>query len=163
MAHSTSTQGATDKQLALIQKLMIERGVTAKPGYDWSRLSRKTASETIERLIKMPKVVSAATGKPILADGLYVVDGEVYKVKRSNGAGQPYASVLVPGVDGGSGSFTYVKGMTAKIKPEHKMTIEQAMAHGSLYGQCAACGRLLSNDESIELGIGPVCRDKYFG
>jgi hypothetical protein len=163
MTHTTSTQGATEKQLTLIKKLMIERGVEAKSGYDWSRLSRKTASDTIERLLKMPKVTSATTGKPVLADGLYVFGGEVYKVKRANGSGQPYASVLVPGVDGAGGSFTYVKGMTYKIKPEHKMTIEQAKAHGALYGQCAACGRLLSNDESIELGIGPVCRDKYFG
>jgi len=35
--------------------------------------------------------------------------------------------------------------------------------HGHESGQCCCCGRELTNPESIELGIGPVCRTKWFG
>jgi len=36
-----------------------------------------------------------------------------------------------------------------------------AKAYGAKTGSCACCGRELSNGESIALGIGPICRDKF--
>ena len=36
---------------------------------------------------------------------------------------------------------------------------EAAKVHGVKTGQCSCCG--LPNAESIKLGIGPICRDKY--
>ena len=36
-----------------------------------------------------------------------------------------------------------------------------AVAYGRETGECSCCGRELTNAESIELGIGPVCRDKW--
>lgn len=36
-----------------------------------------------------------------------------------------------------------------------------AVLHGKQTGQCACCGRELENAESVELGIGPVCREKW--
>jgi hypothetical protein len=170
---NTTSIPATDKQLAFIRKLLVERAVTVVTEDHLLKLSKLGASRTIDKLMAMPKVDTTAgpvttTGptapaKVTLDDGLYMLDGEVYKVKRSNGAGRQYASVLVPGADGKGGSFHYAKGVVYRLTPESKMTIEQAKAHGALYGQCACCGRLLSNDESIELGIGPICREKYFG
>lgn len=167
MTNGTSTTPATDKQLAFIRTLLVERGVTSVTEDQLLRLSKLGASRTIEKLLAMPKVDAAPATKKAhtlveLPVGMYLVDGEVYKVKKPNGTGRQYASVLVPGIDGAAGSFQYAKGMVYKIKPEHKMTIEQAKAHGDLYGQCCCCGAILSNDESIELGIGPVCRKKYF-
>lgn len=38
-----------------------------------------------------------------------------------------------------------------------------AIAHGRKTGQCACCGKELTNAESIDLGIGPICREKFFG
>ena len=35
--------------------------------------------------------------------------------------------------------------------------------YGVRYGVCAACGRTLTNPESIEYGIGPICRTRYWG
>jgi len=37
-----------------------------------------------------------------------------------------------------------------------------AIRYGRLTGSCACCGRELTNAESIELGIGPICRAKWF-
>jgi hypothetical protein len=38
---------------------------------------------------------------------------------------------------------------------------EAAKAYGQRTGECACCGRELTNGVSIDLGIGPICRDKY--
>jgi hypothetical protein len=35
--------------------------------------------------------------------------------------------------------------------------------YGKRFGCCAMCGRELTNEESVALGIGPVCREKAFG
>jgi Family of unknown function (DUF6011) len=40
---------------------------------------------------------------------------------------------------------------------------ESAVAYGRAYGNCSCCGRELTNALSIELGIGPICREKFFG
>ncbi len=37
-----------------------------------------------------------------------------------------------------------------------------AVAYGRRFGVCSCCGRELTNKESIDLGIGPVCRSKFF-
>lgn len=37
-----------------------------------------------------------------------------------------------------------------------------AVAYGRRYGSCSCCGRELTNHLSIELGIGPICREKFF-
>lgn len=42
--------------------------------------------------------------------------------------------------------------------------VEEALRmHGYEFGNCGVCGRTLSNDESVKLGIGPVCRERLFG
>ena len=62
-----------------------------------------------------------------------------------------------------------------KLEPEDKAALwsilsrmrngeaEEVFAeHGHRFGTCAMCGRELTNDESIRLGIGPVCRKRAF-
>lgn len=36
-----------------------------------------------------------------------------------------------------------------------------AVAHGLLTGNCACCGRLLTNPESVARGIGPICAGRF--
>jgi len=36
-----------------------------------------------------------------------------------------------------------------------------AQAHGALTGNCSMCNRELTNELSVELGIGPICRSKW--
>lgn len=36
-----------------------------------------------------------------------------------------------------------------------------AKAYGNRTGSCSCCGRELTNKESIDLGIGPICREKF--
>ena len=38
---------------------------------------------------------------------------------------------------------------------------ESALRYGHRSGKCACCGRTLDNKQSIELGIGPICAEKF--
>jgi hypothetical protein len=40
---------------------------------------------------------------------------------------------------------------------------ESAVAFGKKFGSCSCCGRQMTNDLSVQLGIGPICRGKFFG
>ncbi len=58
---------------------------------------------------------------------------------------------------------------TRDATEEHKQAIatiatnprDAAIRYGRQTGSCACCGRTLSNKQSIELGIGPICADKW--
>jgi hypothetical protein len=39
--------------------------------------------------------------------------------------------------------------------------LEAARLHGQRTGSCSCCGRELTNTESIALGIGPICRERF--
>ena len=39
--------------------------------------------------------------------------------------------------------------------------LQAAMKYGKLAGRCCSCGRELTNDGSIEAGIGPICAEKF--
>jgi len=107
---------------------------------------------------------------PEITEGMYVHDGEIYKVQRAvHGSGRLYAKVLVVhdqnfdfqhGMTGGNATFEFAKGMVYKLKPEEKMTLEQAAEYGRLYGVCCVCGATLTDEDSIAAGIGPICASK---
>lgn len=112
-------------------------------------------------------------------DGVYKVGNDIFKVKHSKNHRQ-WAHKLhleepdcggctngEPCVDGPCpwvATFKYA-GTPAKhgITPEHKLSYEDAKAFGALYNICCCCGRLLTNELSVYLGIGPVCGDREFG
>jgi hypothetical protein len=114
-----------------------------------------------------PETVPAApSGDPApkiakISDGFYYKGGNVYKVQiAAYGSGRLYAKKLVV-EPGERARFVYEPGAVSTLVPGDKMTFEQAVAFGKLYGVCARCGRLLTDEDSIEAGMGPVCRG-YF-
>lgn len=40
---------------------------------------------------------------------------------------------------------------------------KSAVSYGRKTGACSCCGRTLNNEESVRLGMGPVCRTHFFG
>lgn len=42
-----------------------------------------------------------------------------------------------------------------------KDPLAAAVMHGKQTGRCSCCGRELENEESVQLGIGPICRKKW--
>jgi hypothetical protein len=39
--------------------------------------------------------------------------------------------------------------------------LELAVAYGKATSNCSCCGRFLENEESVRLGIGPICRERW--
>jgi hypothetical protein len=148
------------------------------------QLLQSDCSKLIDNLLKCPKndahsvlpktetnvmATAVAASEPV-EDGVYKVGDTIYKVKHAQQSGKQWAHRLTVVNDeltkGGhvAAVFRYAgKPATFGIKPEHKLTYEDAKAFGALYGMCCCCGRLLTNELSIALGIGPVCGKRQFG
>jgi len=161
------------KQRALIEKLTDElRGLDAdlaKAASEytahmdthnlWTPGREGNISRWIDRLISKVRELKAAM--PELEDGMYVLDGVIFKVQHAvHGSGKQYAKRLVPGAPGERATFEYAPGVVNRLRPEHRMTMDQAREFGALYGTCCQCGRVLTNEDSIEAGIGPICASK---
>lgn len=122
------------------------------------------------------------SGARVTEDGIYRnrETGELFKVQVAvHGSGNLYAKQAV--IDTLHGSETriplsgdeaddmldavrivwqYRPGMINKIDPAWRLTWDEALAFGALYGQCVRCGRTLTKESSIEAAIGPVCAGK---
>lgn len=99
--------------------------------------------------------VPAAQSAPKVTEGFYLHFETVAEVVKS-GAGRLYAKTL----DTETGRWDYAPGVIGKLKPEDRLTLAQAILMGKQFHRCMCCGRELTNPESIEYGIGPICREK---
>lgn len=108
-----------------------------------------------------------AVNPQTLAEGFYVHENHPYKViVAHNGSGRKYAKIL----NLETGKWDYGRGAIYKLSPDEQMTLEQALdiakvskdVNSILYGRCFICGTPLTDDNSIERGIGPICAGKYF-
>lgn len=104
----------------------------------------------VERLRAEQRTQQTKRTEMGLSEGMYKVGDKVYKVKRSQ-AGYLYALALTE--DG----FQFNRGAIRNIKPEHRLTLDQAKEYGRQTGQCCVCGTGLTNETSVREGIGPVC------
>lgn len=157
---------ATDKQIEFYNNLIRVKDIESVPNFD--TLTAAEASVAIQAAMAAPRKPTTTTTITIDADGMYMdpATNIIYKVQFNKATGdgrRMYAKQLR--VDGDLNypetikvRFEYVQGLVYKIKPEWKMTLAQAQAFGNLYGVCCNCGRTLTNEVSIELGIGPICR-----
>lgn len=93
-------------------------------------------------------------------DGFWELpDGRIVKVQMAvHGSGNPYGKLL----DTDTGRFDYVQGILAEVrKTGTRLPLDRAKALGKLYGRCICCGRTLTDEYSIENGIGPICAQKF--
>jgi hypothetical protein len=56
-----------------------------------------------------------------------------------------------------------VESIISRLKEFEADPLGAAMKYGKLAGRCCSCGRDLTDPESIERGIGPVCATKFGG
>jgi predicted transcriptional regulator len=114
----------------------------------------------INRKPKTSTATPAATGA--VEDGMYQIPGgDVVKVQiAKQGSGNLYAKRLIVD-DEGHGHFEYEQGLVRKLRPEWKMSLEDAKAFGKLYGICCNCGADLTDEHSIAEGIGPICAKRF--
>lgn len=147
----TEANLASPSQVSLINNLMTERGQDVS-SLTPENLTKIQASVLIDTLRKIPVPASAAPVK--LEPGMYKVGDEVFKVQQSRQSGNLYAKRLE------AHGFEYAAGAIRKIKPEHRMTLDEAKAYGRETGVCCNCGAELTDPKSIEAGIGPICASR---
>lgn len=135
-------------------KAAAERTVqVAVEGVNALKASLERAGQTLLR----PKLVTEA-GIFTLAKPSSSNAGCVY-VKN---AAKVYLGKITP-----AGTFAPSQECTEDEKAAVAATMQDplkaATLYGQKYGRCSCCGLTLTDPESVRLGIGPICRDKYFG
>lgn len=152
---------ATEKQIAFLVKLLaekIEDPAKALDAIKWMnehKLSKATASAKISEYMAMPKVREAFSSTPELDEGMYRMDGDIYKVYTTR-EGHLATKVLT------EYGFEYMgRKPLHSLTAEHRMTLDEAKEYGKVTGTCCNCGRKLTDETSIANGIGPVCAGKF--
>jgi hypothetical protein len=160
-AKGEDAQALIDARPALVERTQFEK------------LAKREASRVIDQMIALvaqarrnaPRPAPKATPAAEIEDGVYIFNGEIIKVVHAvHGSGKQYARALDldDRTPGGKARFSgYRPGLIKKLRPEHKMTREQAAHYGALYGVCCNCGATLTADESIERAMGPICAGKF--
>lgn len=196
---ATEEPKPTAKQLSFIESLLKRQGLVYTPGLDsLNRRSASAVIDTLKGanpgtypdfepesasafedmdipgLGTVPVRKAPAFDPETLEDGFYALpdpEGKrlpvVYKVIVAvHGSGRKYAKRL----NTDTGEWDMARGSISLLRPEHKMTLQQAMdvakvvandVNGALYGRCFKCGRTLTNEDSIERFMGPVCADSF--
>lgn len=94
-------------------------------------------------------------------EGFWTLDGEHYKIQLAvHGSGRPYAKHLT---DEGWVRDDATRGVVTRVQAGEaaRMSAEDAARLGKLYGRCVACWAILTDETSIALAMGPVCRTKF--
>jgi hypothetical protein len=133
----------TDKQVAAIDRSMAR---------DAERAVKATAPGGLD-----------LSGVP---SGLYATGDVEVKVDNIDKAGKWNEWVFVKTVDGSRiGSQRPGQNYTGKLSEELAVIAADpkaaVIAYGQKTGTCGCCGRKLTNPDSIEAGIGPVCASKF--
>lgn len=150
----------TDKQRAFALSLSNKKGIELPPNF--ALLTASQASVLIDKLVNAPYASNAQKPWEAVADGVYIVpeggDKVVYRVQVGKTGFKSFSRLIPPAVMGGKGKYERVQRGWLICKPEYRATLEEASALGFRWGICIVCGRLLTNEKSVDLGIGPVCR-----
>lgn len=93
---------------------------------------------------------------PQMCEGFYAYGDGVAEVVRTRDGQRLYAKSL----DVLTGRWQYASGAMSHLKAEDRLTLEQAAALGKQWHRCMICGRELTNEDSIDRGIGPICAAK---
>lgn len=136
-------QVATQRQLDFIYRLADERGIAV----DLTDLSRPAASALIDRLLAIP----APSAEP----GYYVRGEQVFVVVQNRAKTRTYAKELV--LTGNRARWHYAPGISTSLADVEPLSVEHAASLGRAHGVCILCGAQLTDPESVERGIGPVC------
>ncbi len=136
-----------------------------------ARSLRTVVAQAAATVATLPKPIAAG---PVTEDGMYrMPDGTIYKVQYAvHGSGQLYAKRMVKldePYTKRSGrrevevqyEFEYERGAIHNLTSAMKLSIEDAVEFGRLYGACMRCGATLTAEESIKRGMGPYCAGKF--
>lgn len=175
------TTGPSGRQEELIQALLIERDLHSekRPKYidrifalytpeqraeSLTGGKGGTASAFIEYLFTLPMKARKHAADAQIPEGRYAVELDIEGlifVKVDHGTGRWDGYTFVTRQVGSD----FVR-VNRRVADEAQAAIrkvgfkESAIRYGHELGHCARCGRELTNDESREAGIGPICAGK---
>lgn len=153
---------ATDKQKAYLQTLAAERTLSEQMSADCgsATLSKSMASYLINALKGMPRTASSAPSTSAKATPGYYVRGQAYYVVVENKSKtSTYAKVLAKS-EAGRWFWAYAPGVGVTLADSTPLTLREAASFGHLHGVCIRCCADLTDPESVQRGIGPVCAKK---
>lgn len=152
----------TDNQLAAIRKCIMRETARTE-----ERVQRESNAKEIDA-----SALEAAFAKASESLQWPKFSCGPFRVSKASAESKNAGSLYVKGNGGvylgkiSSGKFFPSRECTADLESEFRTLAadpkQAAIAHGKLTGSCACCGRALTNKESIELGIGPICASKWF-
>lgn len=154
----------TDGQLCAVQRCIEKDAVRAK-----ERAERKPdANVAGAGFSRMVAAFDAAKASGLKRPKFHVGEFAFAPAKAtSNNAGCIYVtrSGLYLGRITAEGAYFATREATdadnAEVERIGADPLAAAVMHGKATGNCSCCGRHLENDESVALGIGPVCREKW--
>lgn len=164
---------------SLYEQVQSPRGLSEKQFACITRSLEKIAEAKADR---------AASAPDLGAEAIKMI--HVFQKAKENGYKKPkirtelFDFSLAP-AGGANAGWVYVTNNEStyigKINPEGKFVgyktpaetlsalievckdpLEASIKYGRRTGKCSCCGRALDNAESVELGIGPICRQKFF-
>ena len=144
----------TERQTSAAISTLVK--TAARKGVDPAELVATTVealSEPVATLeVDPPKVTSKPTNP-----GVYVMEGELYRVKWNRATTHLYAEHLVADNASGEVTYEYAPGVARMLDKTRRIDAVTARSFGVHYGACVFCGRRLTNGVSIEVGYGPIC------
>lgn len=150
---------ATEKQVKFLNTLLQEKNLAGTPYEGHSvapdGLNVRQASEAIDFLLGHPG--KKQPNKEALP-GYYKYEGGLYEVCQSK-QGHNYAKKLWLKQD--KATWEFAPGAMKNFQQWEEANLADMKALGMEYGICMVCGRLLTNEESIAAGIGPVCANRF--
>lgn len=164
MSTYTIARPASEKQLYWIDKTLTEKQIDPEVAAEIRRqreqgMNTKQAGVWLDLLFAAPsKPVEGAATEP----GLYLHDGEVYRVQANKAGTNLYAKKLVIPATG-RGTFEYEGGAVRTLRAADKLTPEQARTFGIERQVCVNCGERLDDPISKFIGLGTTCGPKILG
>jgi hypothetical protein len=157
---TATAEPATEKQVGYAQRLIREADISEGHRDDLAAslagLTKREMSELIDDLQRLPR---KRRPEPQIAQGIYLLGDQVYKVQLGKGSGKPYALALT------DGRFEYSAGaiFTLAASATRPITLDEAIAYGLRTTRCICCGHDLWQEDSLRAGVGPVCARNHFG
>lgn len=189
---NTASHSATEPQIAFILSLTDEVGEADAASMLWSNfeatdaseLSTKDASAYITLLKKAQDELrkqerkaaaerrnrqrKAAAERRVLQEakaavegldeGVYAYEGDVFRVYPARQGGHLLAKRFNPETR----EWDYLGAASRFVSADMKMPLEDAMRFGLDFGICVCCARALTDPDSINAGIGPVCKKRHY-
>lgn len=145
----------SEKQVAAVTGILSRQSAATAVAVEVGSVAKmqEAFASAIESGLKRPKMrlsgfvlkLAPATGRN--KGAIYVTSSDEYLGKIADG-------VFTPARDCDAAKQAEIVALCAD-------PLAAAVAYGQQTGQCACCGRELTDPESISRGIGPICQERY--